>query len=305
MFSIYINGIKKKVNFVVTILQVLLQFKLDIPRFCYHERLSIAGNCRMCMVEVFKSFKPVIACATPIAKDIQIFTETALVKNAREHVLEFLLINHPLDCPICDQGGECDLQDQTDVFGSDRGRFKEKKRSVKDKYFAPLIKTIMTRCIHCTRCVRFSVEVAQTFVLGLTGRGKNAEINTYASPTYVSTSILSGNLVDICPVGALTSKPYAFTARSWELKSYDSYDLLDALCTPIRIDVKGSEIMRILPRFNYDLNDEWITDTIRYCFDSLKKQRIVIPSIYINKHTLFISWVKAITLLQYIFFFNL
>ncbi len=246
-------------------------------RFCYHQRLSIAGNCRMCLVEVEKSPKPVASCAMPANPGMNIKTNTPLVKKAREGVMEFLLANHPLDCPICDQGGECDLQDQAMMFGSDRSRFTEAKRTVVDKNLGPLVKTVMTRCIHCTRCVRFAKEVAGIEDLGVTGRGRDAEIGTYVQKTMQSE--LSGNVVDLCPVGALTSKPTAFTYRSWELRSTDTVDVSDALGSNIRVDARGSEVMRVMPRLNDDINQEWISDKTRYQFDGLRYQRLVSPMV--------------------------
>ena len=248
---------------------------VDIPRFSYHQRLSIAGNCRMCLVEVTKSPKPVASCAMPIMPGMQIHTETPLVKKAREGVMEFLLANHPLDCPICDQGGECDLQDMSMAFGSDRGRFVEKKRSVEDKNLGPLVKTVMTRCIHCTRCVRFATEVAGVHDMGVTGRGGSAEIGTYLEKAL--TSELSGNVIDLCPVGALTSKPYAFTARSWELRPTESVDASDGIGAAIRVDARGQEVMRIVPRLNEEVNEEWIGDRGRFSYDGLRRQRLDVP----------------------------
>lgn len=250
---------------------------IDIPRFCYHSRLSIAGNCRMCLVEVEKSPKPVASCAMPALPGMKIKTDTPLAKKAREGVMEFLLMNHPLDCPICDQGGECDLQDQSMAFGSDRGRFTDVKRSVVDKNLGPLVKTVMTRCIQCTRCVRFATEVAGVQDLGMLGRGSGEEIGTYVEK--LMTSELSGNVIDICPVGALTSKPFAFKARNWELKGTESIDVTDAVGSNIRIDSRGPEVMRIVPRLNEDINEEWISDKTRFCYDGLKRQRLNDPMI--------------------------
>lgn len=258
-----------------TVLQACDAAGIDIPRFCYHQRLSIAGNCRMCLVEVEKSPKPVASCAMPAGPGMKIKTETPMVKKAREGVMEFLLINHPLDCPICDQGGECDLQDQAMIFGSDRSRFTEAKRAVEDKNLGPLVKTVMNRCIHCTRCVRFAAEVAGTQELGVTGRGRDSEIGTYVEK--LMGSELSGNVIDLCPVGALTSKPYAFTARSWELKSTESIDVSDALGASIRVDSRGTEVMRILPRLNEEVNEEWISDKARFQYDALRRQRLNVP----------------------------
>jgi len=278
---IYINGAQINVNPNFTVLQACGFAGIYIPRFCYHEKLSIAGSCRVCLVELYKSLKPIIACATPIFKDMEIYTETALTRNSREHVLEFLLINHPLDCPICDQGGECDLQDQSLVYGSDRGRFKEKKRAVINKEFGPFIKTMMTRCIHCTRCVRFMSEIAGDNTLGTLGRGKDMEIGTYIKNILYSE--ISGNIIDICPVGALTSKPFAFTNRAWELRSVESVDILDGLGSSIRLDFRGSEIVRVLPMVNESYNEHWITDKIRFSFDGFKYNRLITPLLRKNK----------------------
>lgn len=296
MVLVYIDGHEVNVDKGSTILQACAAVGIEIPRFCYHERLSIAGNCRMCLVEVEKSAKPVASCAMPVMENMKVFTNTSLVKKAREGVLEFLLINHPLDCPICDQGGECDLQDQALIFGSDRGRFYEFKRGVDDKNLGHLVKTIMTRCIHCTRCIRFAAEVAGVEDLGTTGRGRDTEVGTYIEKTFDSE--LSGNIIDLCPVGALTSKPYAFTARSWELKSTESIDVLDAVGSNIRIDVRGSEIMRILPRLNEDINEEWISDKTRFSYDGLKKQRLSRPMVKRNGTFMPISWLEAFRIIK-------
>lgn len=259
-----------------TLLQICTIYRIDIPRFCYHERLSIAGNCRMCLVEDDVSEKLLASCAVVVEEgETYMYTASERVKIAREGVLEFLLINHPLDCPICDQGGECDLQDQSLVFGSDRGRFYEFKRAVSDKDLGPFIKTSMNRCIHCTRCVRYFNEVVGISSLGITGRGNKMEINTY-----VNNSIdygISGNVIDLCPVGALTSKPYAFIARPWELISYDSIDVFDVMHSNIRLDIRGTRIMRVLPRINGELNADWITDKIRFFYDSIRVQRLTAP----------------------------
>lgn len=265
----------------LTIIQFCDLINLVIPRFCYHEKLSIAGNCRMCLVEMNNGIKPVIACATNISANIEIALDSLLVKKARENVLEFLLINHPLDCPICDQGGECDLQDQTIVYGSDRGRFKEMKRSVEDKELGPVVKTIMTRCIHCTRCIRFSDEILGLKDLGVIGRGSSSEIKM--NNMFFLDHELSGNIVDVCPVGALTSKPYAFTARPWDLKSIESVDVLDSLHSNIRIDIKGSRILRILPKINEQLNENWISDYTRFSYESVQGFRIKYPYLSLNK----------------------
>lgn len=264
LISITINNRQAFVRPQSTVLQACEAAGVDVPRFCYHEKLPVAGNCRRCLVEIQKSPKPVVSCARPVAKGRVVHTETPLVRKAREAVLEFLLINHPLDCPICDQGGECDLQDEAVTYGSDRGRFFEFKRSVEDKECGPIVKTIRTRCIHCTRCIRFSTEVAGNEVMGAFGRGEDTEIGTYIH-TFLRTE-LSGNLVDLCPVGALTSKPYAYQARSWELQRVDTLDFFDALCSDISVHtrkrtvpqrnasqmhlVSQEEIVRILPRSN-------------------------------------------------------
>ncbi|MBT4670812.1 MAG: NADH-quinone oxidoreductase subunit NuoG, partial [Rhodospirillaceae bacterium] len=250
MPKITIDDIELEVEAGLTVLQACELAGKEIPRFCFHERLSVAGNCRMCLVEMERAPKPIASCAMPVGDGMVIRTDTDLVKKAREGVMEFLLINHPLDCPICDQGGECDLQDQAMGYGYDRSRFGENKRAVDDKNLGPLVKTIMTRCIHCTRCVRFATEVAGVPELGATGRGEHMEIGTYVEKAL--TSELSGNMIDLCPVGALTSKPYAFMARSWELSKTESIDVMDALGTNIRVDARGPGVMRILPRNNDD-----------------------------------------------------
>ncbi|KAI3976478.1 hypothetical protein MKX01_008336 [Papaver californicum] len=275
--EVFVDGYPVKVPKGMTVLQACELAGVDIPRFCYHNRLSIAGNCRMCLVEVEKSPKPVASCAMPALPGMKIKTDTPIAKKAREGVMEFLLMNHPLDCPICDQGGECDLQDQSMAFGSDRGRFTEMKRSVVDKNLGPLVKTVMTRCIQCTRCVRFATEVAGVEDLGMLGRGSGEEIGTYVEK--LMSSELSGNVIDICPVGALTSKPFAFKARNWELKGTESIDVTDAVGSNIRIDSRGPEVMRITPRLNEDINEEWISDKTRFCYDGLKRQRLNDPMI--------------------------
>jgi len=280
MLKVYVNNIELFVKPNSTVLEACEIIGIDIPRFCYHETLSIAGNCRMCLVEVEKSPKPVVSCAMPVMGGMRIFTNTPLVKKAREGVLEFLLLNHPLDCPICDQGGECDLQDQAILFGNDRSRFYSFKRSVEDKNVGPLIKTIMTRCIHCTRCVRFAAEIAGIEDLGTTSRGTHTEIGTYIEKVFQSE--LSGNVIDLCPVGALTSKPYAFISRPWELKVSDSIDTTDGLGCNIRVDFKETEIMRILPRLNSDINSEWISNKARFSFDGLARNRLSKPYVFIK-----------------------
>lgn len=301
---VYIN--KKKIevkDWSYTVFQLCESLDIKVPRFCYHDKLSIAGNCRMCLIEVESSPKPLIACATSLNKGMSILTNSILVKKARENVLEFLLINHPLDCPICDQGGECDLQDQSLIYGSDKGRFSEVKRSVEDKDLGPLVKTVMTRCIHCTRCVRFMEEVAGNAVLGTMGRGKDTEIGTYLKSSL--SSEISGNVIDLCPVGALTSKPYAFTGRPWELHHVESIDIYDSLLSSIRIDVKGSEIMRILPKQNKNINEEWITDVIRFNYDGLKIERLAFPMIKYKDFFVTCSWNFVYHFLVFIFSQNL
>src|SRR6202049_1995193 len=271
----------------------------EIPRFCFHERLSIAGNCRMCLVELVGSPKPVASCAWgvrdcrpgPKGEPPEIKTRSPMVKKAREGVMEFLLINHPLDCPICDQGGECDLQDQAMAYGVDTSRYQENKRAVEDKYIGALVKTIMTRCIHCTRCVRFMTEVAGVPELGAIGRGEDMEITTYLERAM--TSELQGNVVDLCPVGALTSKPYAFAARPWELDKTESIDVMDALGSAIRIDTRGREVRRILPRINDDVNGEWISDKTRHVVDGLRTQRLDQPYVRTAGHLRPASWSEA------------
>jgi len=272
MLRVKINNIEFLVNSNLSVLEACQFVGIHIPRFCYHETLSIAGNCRMCLVEIEKSPKPVASCALPLSNNLSIFTDSPLVKKARENVLESLLLNHPLDCPICDQGGECDLQDQTKIFGGDYSRYYSNKRIVESKPYGALIKTIMTRCIHCTRCVRFSEEIAGTSSFGTFNRGKNTEIGPYVLNIFDSE--ISGNVVDLCPVGALTFKPYAFKARPWELKYYESVDCTSSLCTPILINVKESDIVRIQPKMDLQLNNSLISDKIRFVYDSVKKNRI-------------------------------
>ena len=276
----------------MTVLQACELADVEIPRFCYHEKLSIAGNCRMCLVEMEKSAKPIASCAMPAAEGMKIKTNTAFVEKARKGVMEFLLANHPLDCPVCDQGGECDLQDQSLFYGVDKSRFVENKRQVKEKYMGPLIKTQMTRCIHCTRCVRFATEVAGVPEIGAVGRGENMEITTYLEKSMESE--LSANVIDLCPVGALTSKPYAFEARPWELKKTESIDVMDAVGSNIRVDTYNWEVKRILPRLNNEINEEWISDKTRYSCDGLLKQRLDVP--YVKKDNKFqkVSWDEAI-----------
>ncbi len=275
MAKLTIDGMEVEVQNGLTVLQACEQIGIEIPRFCYHERLTIAGNCRMCLVEMERAPKPVASCSMPVGDGMVITTNSPAVQKMRQGVMEFLLINHPLDCPICDQGGECDLQDQALAFGSDHSRYDEVKRAVDDKSFGPLIRGIMTRCIHCTRCVRFSNEIAGVPEMGATGRGEHTEIGTYINNAL--TSELSGNMIDLCPVGALTSAPYAFAARPWELKKTESIDVMDAVGSAIRIDARGPEVMRILPRLNEDVNEEWISDKTRFACDGLKRQRLDQP----------------------------
>jgi NADH-quinone oxidoreductase subunit G len=284
-----------------TLLQACEEAGAEIPRFCFHERLSIAGNCRMCLVELKGAPKPVASCAWgvrdcrpgPNGEPPEVFTRSALTRKAREGVMEFLLINHPLDCPICDQGGECDLQDQAMAYGVDSSRFHENKRAVEDKYIGPLVKTWMNRCIHCTRCIRFSTEVAGVSELGATGRGEDMEITTYLERAM--TSELQGNVVDLCPVGALTSAPYAFKARPWELSKTESIDVMDALGSNIRVDARGKEVMRILPRLNEAVNEEWISDKTRHCVDGLRTQRLDRPYIREQGRLRPATWQEAFT----------
>src|SRR6201981_763492 len=293
MPKVTIDGQEVEVAPGTTILQACQQAGIEIPHFCYHERLDIAGNCRMCLVEVEKSPKPVASCAMPVADGNVIHTKSERAQKARKGVMEMLLINHPLDCPICDQGGECDLQDQAMAYGFDRGRFEENKRAVKDKDFGPLVATSMTRCIHCTRCIRFLTEIAGVEELGATGRGEDMEIATYVERALGSE--LSANIVDLCPVGALTSKPYAFVARPWELVKTESMDVLDAVGSNIRIDSRGSQVMRVLPRLNEAVHEEWISDKTRFACDGLIRQRLDRP--YIGRERKReVEWREAIEL---------
>jgi NADH-quinone oxidoreductase subunit G len=277
MPKLTIDGVEIEVPPGSTVLQACEAAGREIPVFCFHPRLNIAGNCRMCLVEVERSPKPVASCAMPATEGMVVKTDTPLVHKARKGVLEMLLINHPLDCPICDQGGECDLQDLTLFYGPDHSRFVENKRGVTDKHLGPLISTHMTRCIHCTRCIRFASEIAGVEELGATGRGEHMEIGTWVEAAIMSE--LSGNMIDICPVGALNSKPYAYRARSWELKKTESIDVLDAVGCNITVDTRGSEVMRVLPRLNEDINEEWISDKTRFAYDGLKKRRLDVPMV--------------------------
>jgi len=300
MANIKVDGKEITVPDHYTLLQAAEEAGAEVPRFCFHERLSIAGNCRMCLIEVKGGPpKPAASCAMgvrdlrpgPNGEAPEIFTNTPMVKKAREGVMEFLLINHPLDGPICDQGGECDLQDQAMAFGVDASRYQENKRAVEDKYIGPLVKTIMNRCIHCTRCVRFTTEVAGISELGLIGRGEDAEITTYLEQAM--TSELQGNVIDLCPVGALTSKPFAFTARPWELTKTESIDVMDAVGSAIRVDSRGREVMRIMPRVNDAVNEEWISDKTRFIWDGLRTQRLDRPYVRRNGALKPATWPEA------------
>ncbi|KAF0138773.1 MAG: nuoG [Rhodospirillaceae bacterium] len=292
MPKLTIDGIKIEVEPGSTVLQACERLGIEIPRFCYHERLSIAGNCRMCLVEVSPGLpKPQASCALPVADGMVVKTGSPMVRKARRGVMELLLINHPLDCPICDQGGECDLQDQAMTYGGDRSRYREEKRAVTDKYLGPLIKTYMTRCIQCTRCVRFMTEVAGVPELGAVFRGEHMEITTYIGKSLESE--LSGNLVDLCPVGALTSRPYAFTARPWELHRTESVDVLDAVGSAIRIDSRGAQVMRVLPRLNEAVNEEWISDKTRHACDGLRARRLDTPYVRRGGRLRSVGWPEA------------
>ena len=300
MAKLKVDGKEIEVPDHFTLLQACEEAGAEVPRFCFHERLSVAGNCRMCLVEVKGGPpKPAASCAMGV-RDIrggpngelpEVFTNTPMVKKAREGVMEFLLINHPLDCPICDQGGECDLQDQAMAFGMDASRYTENKRAVEDKYIGPLVKTVMNRCIHCTRCVRFTTEVGGISELGLIGRGEDAEITTYLEQAM--TSELQGNVIDLCPVGALTSRPFAFTARPWELDKTESIDVMDAVGSAIRVDTRGREVMRVMPRVNELVNEEWISDKTRFIWDGLKTQRLDRPYVRRDGRLQAASWGEA------------
>ena len=299
MIKVFVNNKAVLVPKNTSALEACESIGVAVPRFCYHERLNVAGNCRMCLVEIEKAPKPIASCAFPVAPNMRIFTDTPLVQKARENVLEFLLLNHPLDCPICDQGGECDLQEQTAVFGSDRSRYFYAKRGVEDKNCGPLIKTIMTRCIHCTRCVRFFQDIAGQEDFGTTLRGKETEIGTYIGKNL--TSELSGNIIDLCPVGALTSKPYAFTARPWELKSVETIDINDSIGSNIKLSFKETEVLRILPALNDTLNEEWISDKTRFSFDGLKISRVGQPYTAENNILKKVSWKNALIIFNELF----
>ncbi len=297
MPTLKIDGDEYEFEAGMSVIQVCDMHGIEIPRFCYHEKLEIAGNCRMCLVEAKPGPpKPQASCALPAMDGQEIFTKTEMVKKAREGVMEFLLINHPLDCPICDQGGECDLQDQAMLYGTGKSRYNEFKRAVEEKYMGPLIKTEMTRCIHCTRCVRFSEEIAGVPELGATGRGEDMQITTYLEKAV--SSELSGNVIDLCPVGALTSKPYAFIARPWEIKKTESVDVMDAVGSNIRVDSRGNAVMRVLPRLNEDINEEWISDKTRYAIDGLRRQRLDQPYIRVKGKLKPASWDDAFAVIK-------
>ena len=290
MIKIKINNFEFLVKSDISVLEACKYVGIHIPRFCYHETLSVAGNCRMCLVEIEKSPKPVASCALPVLNNMQIYVDTPLVKKARENVIETLLLNHPLDCPICDQAGECDLQDQTKLFGGDFSRFFFKKRGVEDKECGPLIKTIMTRCIHCTRCVRFGAEIAGVDYLGTLNRGGSTEIGMYVSSMF--NSEVSGNVIDLCPVGALTSKPYAFKARPWEIKVTEGLDLLDSTGSNVYVNFKESEIIRILPKNNLEINGSIISDKARFSYDATKSQRLlkIFKKVEDKKEIVSVNW---------------
>jgi NADH-quinone oxidoreductase subunit G len=294
MPKVTIDGQEIEVTPGTTMLQACQQAGVEIPHFCYHERLMIAGNCRMCLVEVERSPKPVASCAMPVADGNIIHTNSPTAIKARRGVMEMLLINHPLDCPICDQGGECDLQDQAMAYGFDRGRFEENKRAVRDKDLGPLVATSMNRCIHCTRCIRFLTEIAGVEELGATGRGEAMEITTYIEKALGSE--LSGNIIDLCPVGALTSKPYSYVARPWELRKTESVDVLDAVGSNIRIDSRGAQILRVLPRLHEDVNEEWISDKTRFAIDGLVRRRLDRPYVRRNGKLVEAEWQEALDL---------
>ncbi len=291
MPELTIDGQEIEVPVGFTVLQACEQAGVEIPIFCYHERLAIAGNCRMCLVEMERAPKPIASCAMPAADGMVIRTNTPTVRKAREGVMEFLLINHPLDCPICDQGGECDLQDQAMAYGRGLNRYAENKRAVEEKDFGPLVKTYMTRCIHCTRCIRFMEDIAGVPALGAMGRGEHMEIDVYLAQAIDSE--LSGNIIDLCPVGALTSKPYAFAARPWELERTESIDVMDAVGSNIRVDTRGATVMRVLPRLNDEVNEEWISDKTRFACDGLRVQRLDTPMVRRNGRLEPAAWDEA------------
>ena len=294
MPKLMIDGQEVEVPGGTTVLQACQSIGVEISHFCFHERLAIAGNCRMCLVEQERAPKPIASCAMPVADGMVIHTQSEKAKKARHGVMEMLLINHPLDCPICDQGGECDLQDQAMAYGFDRGRYQENKRAVEDKDFGPLVATSMTRCIHCTRCIRFLTDVAGVEELGATGRGEDMEISTYIERALGSE--LSGNIIDLCPVGALTSKPYAFNARPWELRKTESIDVLDAVGSNVRVDARDARILRVLPRLNEAVNEEWISDKTRFAVDGLVRRRLDRPYIRRGGKLVEAEWGEALDL---------
>ncbi len=296
MLKLKVNDIEVEIEEGLTVLQACEKAGVEIPRFCYHEKLSIAGNCRMCLVEMEKSPKPIASCAMPAAEGMVIKTNTPKIEKSRKGVMEFLLANHPLDCPVCDQGGECDLQDQSMFYGIDKSRFKENKRAVPDKNMGPLIKTQMTRCIHCTRCIRFATEIAGVPELGAIGRGEDMQITTYLEKSIQSE--LSGNVIDLCPVGALTSKPYVFEARPWELKKTETIDVMDAVGSNIRVDTYDWEVKRVLPIINEDINEEWISDKTRYACDGLLNQRLDTPYVKYNNKFEKASWDEVFKIIK-------
>eukprot|EP00834_Sanchytrium_tribonematis_P003372 NODE_128_length_17019_cov_0.764480.p3 type:complete len:573 gc:universal NODE_128_length_17019_cov_0.764480:2401-683(-) len=305
LIEIFVNNKTVKCTPGMPLIEAIALANIEIPRFCYHEKLNIAGNCRMCLVEVEKVPKPIASCAYPVMPNMKVFTDSPKVKQAREGVMEFLLANHPLDCPICDQGGECDLQDQSMSFGNDKSRFSSEikgealggnKRAVEDKNLGPIVKTSMNRCIHCTRCVRFANDIAGAVELGTSGRGNDIQIGTYVDKMIPSE--LSGNIVDLCPVGALTAKPYAFKARPWELTKTESVDVFDACGSFIRIDTRGNDVMRVLPRINDEINEEWISDKTRHAIDGLSVQRLSVPMVRNNEEFVPITWQQAFNIFQ-------
>src|SRR6516165_243452 len=294
MVTLTIDGREVEVPASTTILQACQHAGIEVAHFCYHERLSIPGNCRMCLVEIEKSPKPIASCAMPATDGMVVLTDSPKAVKARKGVMEFLLINHPLDCPICDQGGECDLQDQAMAYGFDRGRFEENKRAVRDKNLGPLVETHMNRCIHCTRCIRFLTDIAGVEELGATGRGEDMEITTYIERALGSE--LSANIIDLCPVGALTSKPYAFVARPWELSKTESIDTFDAVGSNVRIDSRGPQVLRVLPRLNEGVNEEWISDKARFAIDGLSHRRLDRPYIRRDGQLREAGWREALDL---------
>lgn len=297
LVTLTINDKTVKVPPGTTVIKAAEEIDVQIPRFCYHERLSIAGNCRMCLVDQVGSPKPIIACAQPVMEGIKIYTDSERAKKAREGVMEFLLINHPLDCPVCDQGGECDLQDQAYAFGSDRTRYNEPKRAVADKDLGPLVKTVMTRCIQCTRCVRFSHEVAGNPAMGMSGRGNDAQIGTYKDIQGMLATELSGNLIDVCPVGALTSKPYAFQGRPWENRKHETVCALDAVGCPINVSSRAGDLLRVIPKIDDRINEEWLGDKSRFSYDGLKLQRLTQPLVKINGKFHATHWEDALEMI--------